>query len=90
MKAMGSLAGADTDSASAGGGTAGTSDTQQLATAGADTIVTGGTRSTTVNISLGNMVESIVFNGSFKENAQELERSVTEIMYRVLSMAATI
>lgn len=57
---------------------------------GANATVTGGSKSTTVNINLGKMVENIVFNGGLRENAQDLERQVTEIMYRVLAMAATV
>lgn len=62
----------------------------QKASAGANATVTGGSKSTTVNINLGKMVENIVFNGGLRENAQDLERQVTEIMYRVLAMAATV
>lgn len=57
---------------------------------GAEAAVTGGTRNTTVNINLGKMVENIIFNGSFEENAQALEQRVQEIMYRTLAMAATM
>ena len=57
---------------------------------GAEAAVTGGTRNTTVNINLGKMVENIIFNGSFDENAQALEQRVQEIMYRTLAMAATM
>lgn len=57
---------------------------------GAEAAVTGGSKSTTININLGKMVENIVFNGGLRENAQDLERQVTEIMYRVLAMAATV
>ena len=60
------------------------------ASAGAEASVKGGTRSTTVNINLGKMVENIVFNGGLKENAQDMERQITEVMYRVLAMAATV
>lgn len=63
---------------------------EHKASAGASATVAGGTRSTTVNINLGKMVENIVFNGGLRENAQDMERQVTEIMYRVLAMAATV
>jgi len=62
----------------------------QKASAGANATVTGGSKSTTININLGKMVENIVFNGGLRENAQDMERQVTEIMYRVLAMAATV
>lgn len=58
------------------------------ATKGAEAAVTGGTRSTTVNINLGKMVENIVFNGTLGENAQELENKIQEILTRTLMMAA--
>lgn len=60
------------------------------ASKGAEAAVTGGTRNTTVNINLGKMVENIVFNGPFEENAQALEQRVQEILYRTLAMAATM
>lgn len=50
-------------------------------------VATGGTRSTTVNITLGKMVESIVFNGGVSDNAHELEAQVTEILLRTLYAA---
>lgn len=55
---------------------------------GTEAAVTGGTRSTTVNINLGKMVENIVFNGTLGENAQELENKIQEILTRTLMMAA--
>ena len=62
----------------------------QKASTGANATVTGGSKSTTVNINLGKMVENIVFNGGLRENAQDMERQITEVMYRVLAMAATV
>ncbi len=50
-------------------------------------IATGGTRSTEINITLGNMIESVVFNGGFDENRDDLERKLAESMYRILGMA---
>lgn len=50
-------------------------------------IATGGTRSTEINITLGNMIESVVFNGGFEENRDDLERKLAESMYRILGMA---
>lgn len=50
-------------------------------------IATGGTRSTEINITLGNMIESVVFNGFFEENRDDLERKLAESMYRILGMA---
>jgi len=52
-----------------------------------EAIATGGTRNTTVNINLRNMVENIVFDGGMKESRGDLEKQVTEIFMRVLGMA---
>lgn len=62
----------------------------QKASSGASSAVTGGTRNSTVNINLGKMVENIVFNGGLRENAQDMERQIVEVMYRVLAVAATV
>ena len=58
--------------------------------AAVESAVTGGTRSTTVNISLGKMIEQVVFNGSWEESSAELESKVQECLYRVLALAATV
>jgi tape measure domain-containing protein len=52
-----------------------------------DAIASGGTRNTSVNINLKNMVENIVFNGGVNENRGDLEKQITQIMMRVLGMA---
>jgi tape measure domain-containing protein len=52
-----------------------------------ESITTGGTRNTSVNITIGNMVESMNFNGAVNENASNIENQVTSIMSRVLGMA---
>lgn len=57
---------------------------------GVESAVTGGTRSTTVNINLGKMIEQVVFNGSWEETSGELESKVQECLYRVLALAATV
>jgi hypothetical protein len=54
-----------------------------------EAIVTGGTRNTTVNISLGNMIENVIFNGATKENMNEIERNFSEALARVLGVAET-
>lgn len=54
----------------------------------AASISAGGTRSTAVTINLGNMIESVIFQGGLTENKQELESQLTQIMSRVLGMAA--
>lgn len=53
----------------------------------ATSTVTGGTRNTTVNINLGKMVESIVFNGGFEENEQDMEQRLAMMLSRILGMA---
>lgn len=68
------------EAATKGGGTKGA---KQSATATA----TGGTRSTTVNITLGKMVESIVFNGGYSENEQDMEQRLAAMLSRILGMA---
>lgn len=53
----------------------------------ASSIATGGTRSTTIQISLGTMVENMVFQGGLEENAERLEDRVKEILLRTLYAA---
>jgi hypothetical protein len=53
-----------------------------------EAVATGGKRSTTVNITLGNMIETVNFNGSASENQTEIERTFAESLSRVLGMAA--
>jgi len=53
----------------------------------ANATATGGTRNTTVNINLGKMVESIVFNGGFNENEQDMEQRLAAMLSRILGMA---
>jgi tape measure domain-containing protein len=52
-----------------------------------EAVSSGGTRNTSITINLGKMVESIVFQGSIKENAQDLTRQVEEALVRVLYSA---
>jgi hypothetical protein len=55
-----------------------------------EAIATGGTRNTTVNISLGKFFENIVFNGGgVRENRDDIERQMAEVMARVLGVAET-
>lgn len=55
--------------------------------AASNSVASGGTRNTQITINLGKMVESIVFQGGIKENANELERQVEETLLRVLYAA---
>jgi hypothetical protein len=89
LKDYGILKGLDTNSslvALANGGK--TTPTTNPVAGTSEAIATGGTRSTTINISLKNMMEAH-FNGTIKENAREVERDMAEIMYRILGMAET-
>jgi hypothetical protein len=47
----------------------------------------GGSRNSTVNISLGNMVENMVFNGTLTENRENVRRQMEEILFQVLYAA---
>jgi len=65
-------------------------ETNPLATTN-EAIATGGTRNTTIHINLGKMqaAETITFNGGLKENKEEIQRNMAEVMFRVLGMAET-
>jgi hypothetical protein len=52
-------------------------------------IATGGTRNTTINISLGKMIENVIFSGTTKENMNEIERNFAEALARTLGVAET-
>ena len=56
---------------------------------GATATATGGTRSTTVNINLGKMVENINFNGGYEENETDMEQRLAGMLARILGMAET-
>lgn len=64
-----------------------TGDASTAASKSAQATATGGTRNTTVNINLGKMVESIVFNGGFNENEQDMEQRLAAMLSRILGMA---
>lgn len=49
-------------------------------------IASGGTRNTNVTINLGKMAD-VTFNGSIKENAEDMVRTLEECLLRVLYMA---
>lgn len=55
--------------------------------ASTEAVATGGTRSTNVTITLKNLVEKIVFEGTTAENVGAIERNLAEAMLRVLNMA---
>jgi tape measure domain-containing protein len=52
-----------------------------------ESIVTGGTKSTTINIKFNNMVESFNFSGGIDGNESEIVNRLKGIMARVLGMA---
>lgn len=52
-----------------------------------EAVATGGTKSTTVNIRIDNMIREITYNGGAGENAKDLERVFAENLNRVLGMA---
>ena len=62
-------------------------DASTAASKSAKATATGGTRNTTVNINLGKMVESIVFNGGYEENEQDMEQRLAAMLSRILGMA---
>lgn len=52
--------------------------------------ITGGTRNTTVNISLKNMVENLSIKGDdFKENSEQIKEELLDQFLRLLAMANT-
>ncbi|MCM1035535.1 MAG: tape measure protein [Paludibacter sp.] len=52
-----------------------------------EAVATGGTRSTHVTINLKDLVGSMHFNGTLTEKKEEMERTMAEVMFRVLNMA---
>lgn len=54
-----------------------------------EAVSTGGTRNTTINISLGSLVEKIVFEGSYGDNREQMEKDIESTFIRVLQMART-
>ena len=51
-----------------------------------EAISSGGTRNTSINITLKNLVENIIFQGGLKENKTDMEKQVSEAMLRILNM----
>ena len=54
-----------------------------------ESIASGGTRNTQITINLGNMVETVNFNGSVEENAQTTVDLFTEQLLRALYSVQT-
>lgn len=62
----------------------------QTATAqGAESVASGGTRNTQITINLGNMVETVNFNGTPADNAQETTDTFTSLLLRALYSVQT-
>lgn len=53
----------------------------------ASSIATGGSKNTSITITLGNLVENIVFNGSYEDNRGEMITNLENALIRVLQMA---
>lgn len=49
-------------------------------------VATGGTHNTEIHINIGDMIKQVVFNGTTRENQQEIERVFAESLNRVLGM----
>lgn len=54
-----------------------------------EAVTSGGSRSTTVNITLGSLVERIIYQGGYESNREAMERDIESTLIRVLSMART-
>ena len=52
-------------------------------------IATGGTRSTPINISLGALVDKLVFEGGDEGSRDDMQRDLENRLIQVLQMAAT-
>ena len=76
-------------SAISGGEGADLGDLQNLTNKGTEAVSSGGTRNTSINITLGNMVENINFQGGVQENSESLTAQLQDVFVRVLATATT-
>ena len=53
----------------------------------AQAVASGGTRNTSIYITVGKMVESLIYNGGVGENAGDVEKKIEEILMRALFAA---
>lgn len=53
-----------------------------------ETIATGGTRNTSIQVTVKSMIENLVMQGGTGENKQEIERNMAEAFYRMLNMVS--
>lgn len=65
----------------------GTADLANATGKGKESVASGGTRNTSINITLSNLVETIAFNGTLEENKDDMENKVVECLQRVLYSA---
>ena len=56
---------------------------------GKESVASGGTRNTSINITLSSLVETIAFNGTLEESSDDMESKVAECLQRVLYSAAS-
>jgi hypothetical protein len=86
-KKDGVIAGTDTPWAQAGVGS-GSSGSTGASGSATQTVAGGGSKTTSINISIGKMVESVIFeNGGVKDNKEELTKQMEEIIARILYAA---
>ena len=71
------------------GGGGGSDPLATVTTQGAETVASGGTRNTQITINLGNMVDTVNFNGTTSDNAQETVDTFTTLLLRALYSAQT-
>ena len=74
-----------TNTAGTGGGTSG-STTGAGAVSG---IATGGRRSTTIRITLGSLVDKLIFEGGYEGSRDDMQRELENRLIQVLQMAST-
>ncbi len=55
-----------------------------------DAIATGGTKNTTVNISIGKLVEKMLFEGSGKESMANMRDRIVDEITRAVAMGASL
>lgn len=55
---------------------------------GANAVTTGGTRNTSITISLGSLVHNITYQGGIERNTRETTQDIQEALLRVLNAAA--
>ncbi|MCD8177312.1 MAG: hypothetical protein LUE98_07770 [Tannerellaceae bacterium] len=61
-----------------------------LSSGAVNSIATGGSKSTTINITLGNLVENLIFEGGYEGSRDEMMRDLESQLIRVLQMAKSV